>query len=148
MAHEIAQIVQALSREGSSGFRASQVAKQSGSPLAEVQAALMELVEEGMLELRYQLICPDNGRTIKSFSADEELPIGQEVSDGRCETEEPFVVEKSNIWVTFRPSEALLRAANRELSEELKKNCLTGQVPERRCQAGRTAWTPMSVWAL
>lgn len=148
MAHEVGQIVQALSREGSTGFRASQVAKQTDSPIVEVQTALMKMVDEGMLELRFQLICPDNGRTIKSYRAGETLPIGEEISDGRCESDDPFLVEKSNIWVTFKPSERLLRSANRELSEELKKNCLTVQFRDQRCRASRTAWIPTNAWAL
>ena len=55
--------------------------------------------------VQFDLICPDNGRTIRSYRDKEELPIGQEVSSDRCDSAEPFVVEPQHIL-----TEALVEA--------------------------------------
>lgn len=122
MCAEVVDIVQALARESTRGFRASVVAGRAQRPVDEVRRQLMQMVEGGQLELNYELICPDNGRTICSFDAVDELPLGQEMTDQRCETDEPFLVDKSNIWVTFKPTVELFRAANKELAAELDEN--------------------------
>lgn len=141
MSAEVMQVVEELAELGSSGFRASYVSRQANMPVDEVRTELMTLVQKGQLRLKFQLICPDNSKTIRSYNSEEELPLGEELSDGRCETDEPFLVEKSNIWVTFEPAGDLLRRANRALSQKLKKNCLT--TPRRACPQSRpTPWTP------
>jgi hypothetical protein len=122
MSADIVDAVQALARESTRGFRASAVARRAHSPVDEVRQQLMQMVEHGQLELKFQLICPDNGRTICTFDAADELPLGKEMTDQRCETDEPFVVDKSTIWVTFKPTVELFRAANKELAAELDEN--------------------------
>lgn len=146
MSAEVSQIVEELAQAGSSGFRASYVARQAHTSVEEVRAELMDMVSAGKLHLKYQLICPDNGRTIRSYGREEELPLGEEVSDARCESDEPFIVEKVNIWVTFEPSAELLRGATRQLARKLKKNCLMTQRTQHHPVPQPTPWRPTSGW--
>ena len=147
MSADVAQIVKELAEGGSAGFRASWIARQVDAEVDDVRNELMGMVHDGALQLKYQLLCPDNGRTIRSYSNEDELPLGEEVSDERCDTDEPFLVEKSNIWVTFEQTADLLRHTNRELSRQLKKNF---QVIQRRdCpKVNRTRWILMRNLAL
>lgn len=97
--------VEELATEGSTGFRASAIARKVGSSVDAVAPALLALTRNGALSLRFDLMCPDNGRTIHSFNSDADLPIGQEWQDERCETDEPFIVDRDHIWVVFVPTE-------------------------------------------
>jgi hypothetical protein len=106
--------VEDLTDEGSEAFRASAIARRVGAEIENVRQQLMQLVGEGTLRLRFDVVCPDNGRTIKSFNEETALPIGQELSSDRCESGEPFVVEPQHIWVQFVPTEAFRTRVRRE----------------------------------
>jgi hypothetical protein len=121
MSADVLPVVEDLAYAGSRGFRASVVASQLGASDDEVRLALMRLVGSGELTLKFDLICPDNGRTIRRYSVEEELPIGEMESDTKCETDEPFCVEKRHIWVTFEPALEFLQQVNRKRAGEDKK---------------------------
>lgn len=147
MSSDVAQIVRELTEAGSTGFRASWIARQIDDNVDDIRNELMGMVRDGELQLKFDLLCPDSGRTIRSYGNEDELPLGEEVSDERCDTDEPFLVEKSNIWVTFEPTADLLRHTNRELSRQLKKNFQI--IHPRGCsQAKQIRWMPMRSLAL
>jgi hypothetical protein len=121
VAVEVLSTVEDLAHAGSNGFRASYVASQMQAESAEVRAALIQLVQSGELDLKFDLICPDNGRTIRRYSSEEELPIGKMESDTKCESDDPFRVEKHHIWVTFAPSLEFVQRVNRTRANQDKK---------------------------
>ena len=108
--------VEHLTDKGSSGFLASAIARRIGTNTEAVLPRLAQLVSSGDLTVRYDLLCPDNGRTIKRFSFDEELPIGQEWTDDRCDG--PFVVSESDFWVMYVPTERFRLNVRRRRSRQ------------------------------
>jgi hypothetical protein len=102
---QIATAVENLTDEGSTTFRASAIARCVRATAVEaVTPMLMQMVRDGRLRLRFDLLCPDNGRTITSFRQEDDLPIGKEWSSDRCAGDEPFIVERRHIWVQFVPT--------------------------------------------
>jgi hypothetical protein len=124
MAIDVLPVVEELALAGSAGFRASFIADRLQASDEEIRLALIQLVDGGDLNLRFALLCPDNGRTIHVYSADQQLPIGETVSNLKCESSEPFEVEKAHIWVTFEPSLRLVQRVNREATSCAKKKAL------------------------
>lgn len=112
--------VEDLTDLGTEAFRASAVARRVGSAVEAVAPRLMEMVNDGRLRLQFDLICPDNGRTIRSYREKEELPIGREVSSDRCASDEPFVVEPQHIWIQFVPTEQFRARVRRERARREK----------------------------
>ncbi|HEX4188576.1 MAG TPA: hypothetical protein VHY83_11815 [Solirubrobacteraceae bacterium] len=104
-ADPILKIVEELTDEGTDGFRASAIARQLGLTVEQVSPVLLGMVSDGRLRLRSDVICPDNGRTIRSYWQGEQLPIGKTVQSDRCASDEPFVVTRDEIWITFVPTE-------------------------------------------
>lgn len=99
--------VMELAAAHTSGFRASYVAKWTGQPLDEVQRQLATLVTQGDLEIRYELLCPDNGRLVRRYVATDTLPLGKTISRDDCEE---FEVTPQLLWVTYRPTADLAMA--------------------------------------
>jgi len=110
----VLRTVEDLTDEGTMGFRASAVARRLGSEMSEVTTALVELVKREMLRLRFDIVCPDNGRTVETYWQGESLPLGQTRHSDRCDTTEPFTVEKEHIWITFVPSEGFRARVRRQ----------------------------------
>jgi hypothetical protein len=111
---EIQRAVEDLTDEGTMGFRASAIARRLKADIGAVTKPLLTLVEDGDLRLRFDIICPDNGRTIESYWEGEELPIGQPRSSDKCDSPEPFTVGKEHVWVTYVPSERFRTRVRRE----------------------------------
>lgn len=102
----ITAAVENLTDAGSRAFRASAIARTLRvTTMGPVTRSLLAMVTDGKLCLRFDLVCPDNGRTIKSFTDREALPIGDEISSDLCASDEPFTVEERHIWVQFAPTE-------------------------------------------
>jgi hypothetical protein len=118
--------IEDLTDLGTDAFRASAVARRVGSAVATVTPCLIEMVNDGRLRLRFDLLCPDNGRTIRSYREKEDLPIGEEVLSDRCGDDEPFVVEPQHIWVQFVPTEEFRARVRRERAPREK----SGNAPE------------------
>lgn len=110
----VLQTVEDLTDEGTMGFRASAVARRLGSDTSEVTTALVDLVKREMLRLRFDVVCPDNGRTVETYWEGDSLPLGQTRHSDRCETTEPFTVEKEHIWITFVPCEGFRARVRRQ----------------------------------
>ena len=110
----LSSAVEDLTDQGAAAFRASAIASRVGDAVEAVTPGLMQMVQDGQLRLQFDLICPDNGRTIRSYSDKEQLPIGQAVSSDRCDSDEPFVVEPQHIWIQFVPTEQLRVRVRRE----------------------------------
>jgi hypothetical protein len=96
------------------GFRASYVAKRANRPIGEVQRQLVDMVDGGKLDVFFELLCPDSGRLIQRYKADEPLPINETIKRDDCEE---FDVTLSSFWVTYKPTadlamELLRRAAD------------------------------------
>lgn len=134
------QAVADLTDAGSSGFHASAVARQIGSVTEIVAPALLGMVKRGQLKLRFDLLCPDNGRTITSFDAGDQLPIGQEWQSDRCDSPEPFVVERAHIWVVFVPTESYrIHVRRRHQAEQRQATRESGDPPGlERCRTPST----------
>jgi hypothetical protein len=101
----VTDVVDDLVAQGTRGFRASYVAKRAGLPPAEVQRALSDMVDQGKLDTRFEVLCPDDkARTAATFNSVEDVPIGQELHSTKCESDEPFRVSDGDVWITFVPT--------------------------------------------
>lgn len=134
--------VEDLTELGSEAFRASAVARRVGSAVGTVTPRLMEMVNDGRLRLRFDLLCPDNGRTIRSYREKEELPIGQEVSSDRCGSDEPFVVEPRHIWIQFVPTEQFRARVRRARAQREKAGNTPEDDPPGLCRRRTIRWPP------
>ena len=139
----VATVVETLTDEGSTGFRASAIARRVGaSGIEAVTPALMEMVRDGRLRLRFDLLCPDNGRTITSFWEEDELPLGKDWSSDRCTSDEPFIVERRHIWVHFVPTEDFrIRVRRKHVQASRSAEKPPGDDPPGQSRRTRTPWT-------
>jgi hypothetical protein len=71
---KVTAAVESLTNEGSRAFRASAIARRIPSSTVEaITPTLIDMVRNGHLRLRFDLVCPDNGRTIKTFGEEAAL---------------------------------------------------------------------------
>ncbi len=139
MTEAVVDVVEDLALVGTSGFRASFVAGEVGAPEREVRKVLGALVESGELEVRFEVLCPDNGRTVRTYSDYRDVPFDEEMSSDRCDSEEPFVVDKDNVWIAFVPSQSLLSRVNRRARGGPRKK---GNAPKARWREITTRASP------
>jgi hypothetical protein len=121
--HDLLDVVAELAAGETRGFRASYVAKRTGRPLPAVQRELADMVTRGELEVRYELLCPDDGRLIARYTPADTLPIGETVHHAECEE---FDVTPQSLWVTYRPSADLAMALLRRATEAGKARARQG----------------------
>jgi hypothetical protein len=110
-AADVLEVVEDLAAKGSRGFQASYVAKRLTKSVGPVAHFLLEMVNDGRLLLRFDLICPDNGRTLETFSLEQDLPIGQLRSYA---DDEPFEVRQEDIWVSYIPTDTFKLAVQQK----------------------------------
>jgi hypothetical protein len=110
---DTADIVKDLALSGSAHFHASYVAKQVGISTAEAHEQLAGLKKQGILEVHFDVVCPDTDRTIKSYKLEEEVPFGELFIEktGDCE---PFELQESDLLVTYSPTAEYLRRLLRD----------------------------------
>jgi hypothetical protein len=122
-------IVNELAGKGASHFHASYVAKKLGVSTDDAHRALAELGEQGLVDVHFDVICPENDRTIASYKLGEKIPYGEIIEErtGDCE---PFELDESNVLITYSPSgEFMLQRKRDELHEgSKKKNRRSGRV--------------------
>src|SRR4051794_27333203 len=99
-----------LAREERRDLWPRYTANRAGVTTAEAREAMLGLVEEGMLDLYFVVLC-ENGDEVKRVKHPDKPPVGEEVTCGRCENWEPFTVEAEDIYLVFRPTERLERFA-------------------------------------
>jgi hypothetical protein len=105
---DTADVVKDLALSGSAHFHASYVAKQVGIPTAKAHEELARLEQQGILEVHFDIICPETDRTIKSYKLEEEIPLGEILVEetGDCE---PFELQESDLLVTYSPKQEYVR---------------------------------------
>ncbi len=110
---DTADVVKDLAVTGSAHFHASYVAKQLGIPTAQAHKELADLQRQGILEVHFDVICPETDRTIKSYKLKEEVPLGEMLIEetGDCE---PFELQESDLIVTYSPTQTYQRRLLRE----------------------------------
>lgn len=126
-------VVEELASQGARGFRASHVATVAHEEIEKVRQDLVRLVDDGLLTMSFEVLCPDNGVSVRAYGTREEIPFGQEISDEKCESLEPFVVDEDLLWVTFTPSQQLLLDLNAQPPHSEKK---------RRPRKTKRKWWP------
>lgn len=106
-------VVKDLALDGSAHFHASYVAKKLGIPTSEAHEQLAGLKDQGILEVHFDVVCPDTDRTIKSYKLEEEVPFGELFIEdtGDCE---PFELQESDLLVTYSPTAEYLRRLLRD----------------------------------
>lgn len=114
-------VVEELAARGARGFRASHVATVAHEDIEKVRHDLVRLVGDGLLTMNFEVLCPDNGASVRTYGTREEIPFGQEISDERCESLAPFIVDEDLLWVTFTPSRQLLLDLNAQAPHSEKK---------------------------
>jgi DNA-binding transcriptional ArsR family regulator len=132
-----------LTEAGSYGFYASAILARTGLDAATVSAALLDLVEEGKLELSFELRSPDNGRRLAAYERLEEVPVGEEFESDRSESPAPFVVEQTDVFVRFGPTRKFAASLRRRAGEEGSVGGNPGKVRRTRGIGGR--WPRLSL---
>jgi hypothetical protein len=118
---ETIEVVKSLALEGAGHFHASYVAKQVGIATDQAHEQLAMLQTEGIIEINFDVICPDNLRTVKTYHLREEIPWGKLFTEetGDCE---PFPLTEDDIDVTYSPTlnytQRLLRNGERPSSKK------------------------------
>jgi hypothetical protein len=135
MADSALQIVNDLADRAASHFNASYVAKQLGVSIDEAHSLLGHLREEGLVEVHFDVLCPDSDRTIATYALGQKIPYGEIFEDktGDCR---PFELTESNILITYSPSGQLMRQRKRE---ELHDGGSKKKIPPLR-RAWKTLW--------
>lgn len=118
LAPRVLEAVENLTEEGSVGFYASAIIARTGGDPAEVTRILLKMVDERTLEPRFELRCPDNGRRITFYEAVSDIPFGEEIQSDRCESEESFVVDETDVYVRFRLNQNATAALRRRRRRE------------------------------
>jgi hypothetical protein len=116
--------VRELAFDGESRFHATLVAEIANVSVADARHALLELAAQGDLIANYEVTCPDNGRTVKTYHSLEDVPFGEEVHSDLCDDPEPFLLEQRDVWVSFSPSRELLQRVLRDGPSRSRKKKL------------------------
>ncbi len=136
-------VVKDLALSGSAHFHASYVAKQVGISTAEAHEQLAGLKKQGILEVHFDVVCPDTDRTIKSYKLEEEVPFGELFIEktGDCE---PFELQESDLLVTYTPKQEYVQRLLRddERSGSKKKTSLFRRI-WKIVSTGRHLGTPI-----
>lgn len=105
---DAADVVKDLTLAGAAHFHATYVAKKLGIAADEAHEKLADLQQQGILEVHFDVICPETDRTIKSYKLKEEVPLGEFVVEetGDCE---PFELQESDLIVTYSPTATYTR---------------------------------------
>jgi hypothetical protein len=112
-------VVEQLAIGGAEGFYASYVARRSqADDLGQVISVLVDLVAQGDLTERFEVVCPnpDCGRTAVTFAREEDVPVGRELECEKCG--EPFIVTDSDVVVGYVPTQPFI-------SRTLRKGSVT-----------------------
>lgn len=118
LAQRVLEAVEELTERGSVGFYASAIVVATDGDPTEVTQLLLKMVDEQILEPRFELRCPDNGRRIDSYNAADDIPLGEEISSDRCDSTEPFVVDETDVFVRFRLNPRSTAALRRRRHEK------------------------------
>jgi hypothetical protein len=133
---DAADVVKDLTLAGAAHFHASYVAKKLGVSTDEAHEKLAALQQQGILEVHFDVICPETDRTIKSYKLKEEVPLGEFFVEetGDCE---PFELQESDLIVTYSPTSTYTRRLLRdgEHSGSKKKTSLVRRI--RRIASAR-----------
>lgn len=105
---DAADVVKDLTLAGAAHFHATYVAKKLGISADEAHEKLAALQQQGILEVHFDVICPETERTIKSYKLKEEVPLGEFFIEetGDCE---PFELQESDLMVTYSPTSSYTR---------------------------------------
>jgi hypothetical protein len=104
LSQQVLRAVEDLTEQGSVGFYASAIVALTQLNVEDVTKLLLKMVGDQILEPQFELRCPDNGRRIKSYKDASEIPFGKEMSSSRCESDEPFIIDQTDVYIRFRPS--------------------------------------------
>jgi hypothetical protein len=110
---DAADVVKDLTLAGAAHFHATYVAKKLGISADEAHEKLAALEQQGLLEVHFDVICPETDRTIKSYKLKEEVPLGEFFVEetGDCE---PFELQESDLIVTYSPTSTYTRRLLRD----------------------------------
>jgi hypothetical protein len=110
---DAADVVKDLTLAGSAHFHASYVAKKLGVSTDEAHEKLAALQQQGVLEVHFDVICPETDRTIKSYKLKDEVPMGEIFIEetGDCK---PFELQESDLIVTYSPTPTYTRRLLRD----------------------------------
>lgn len=120
MASDARDVVRDLAARGATHFHASLVAKQAEIPVATARERLEALREEGLVDVHFEVVCPDCDRTIASFDLGQKVPYGAAMEDDECDADS-FELTEDEILVTYSPSRDLLLKVNRDTDAESAK---------------------------
>jgi rubredoxin len=107
----VGRVVERLAADGAQGFHASFVAKESRVAIDDVRSELARLAANGDIEERYELVCPNCGRTLKVFSKTDQLPLNDEIQCDSCDY--VWVPTEQDVLVTYSPTAKTFARVNR-----------------------------------
>jgi hypothetical protein len=110
---DAADVVKDLTLAGAAHFHATYVAKKLRIPADEAHEKLAALEQQGILEVHFDVICPETDRTIKTYKLKDEVPLGKFFVEetGDCE---PFELQESDLIVTYSPTSTYTRRLLRD----------------------------------
>jgi hypothetical protein len=114
---DVRDVVRDLTLEGSAHFHASYVADKAHISTREAHEQLAALQKEGVLDVNFDVICPESDRTVGTFRLGDNVPFGETYIEptGDCE---PFELTEDDILVTYTPKTEYLRQLLREGSKK------------------------------
>lgn len=115
VAERVEAAVEDLTREHAARFNASYVSKRAEADPEDSRRELLRLVERGDLTLGFEVMCPESGRTISTYSREDHVPVGETIDCDLCDVGE-HVVREEDIWVTFTPTYKLSSRLGRQES--------------------------------
>jgi hypothetical protein len=130
-------------------FAASYVAKLAGVGVDAAYTELEQLATRKDLERHFELISPNTGRALVEYRLGDKIPVGEQY-DHPDDQEEPFVIGKEDISVSFSPTAKLRNRVQQKkkrttLSALLLSALLSSGVRRIRSQRRHTSSTTMGL---
>jgi hypothetical protein len=105
---DVQDVVIGFARGGVKRFHPSAVADELGVEVTAAVDALAPLVEDGALELRFEVVCPQCHATVAMVERQDDVPLGQELACYATDEEHSFTVRREDVWITYAMTTKLL----------------------------------------
>jgi hypothetical protein len=92
-------------------------ARAAGVTTAQARDAMIELAEDGLLDLWYVVMC-ENGDEVRRLKHPEPAPIGQRVTCYRCDEPNHFDVTDEDVYLMFSPTDRLRTLAGQVTEDD------------------------------
>jgi predicted GH43/DUF377 family glycosyl hydrolase len=95
----VERVLRDILERGGFAFHPKHLATSAGISLAEAQKVLERWVKDSRLIRHFEVLCPESGRTVRSYRMASAVPVGEDLDCPYCE--DPHLVAESDLWVTY-----------------------------------------------